>query len=877
MVRTQSEPEQTTATTASALHETEVELPAVARLGAGAHSWLKLAGSGAVVFALIAAWHGDILYEPPYWDAAMGLFLEANFLAEHNFDYRRLWFEEPRFIEGGAAIYLTSVLPTLVALLMVWCPTPESVFLIYHLLTFACAAAVGILIWALARPFAGSPVAALAAAAVLTTPLLAVQIEMLGMDIPMLVAALASAAAFFQRRFVLAAVAGGVAFFLKMTGGLVLGVMVACLLSFIPLWYLRASARVKQRLWIVAGIALMAMSGVLATDTVVGQLSTSEVEQYTIDHERGLANLAELRIWCPDVVIVFGVTLVAWLLVRGRELALRVTGGQRPLEAVSAQLLAYPHEIYGWLLIGGMLLVLMLAYTIPRYLILPLPFLYVIAVGLLGGTEARRFWVAVALAVVVGCNLANRDGRFYPAFPEAAAIDDRTGAIVERSREYLPDHRAHQRAVAFLATHCGDRAIIAGNPLVHFLALPRLGYVERPLAGYSASTYHTEDFPTIDALCRETPPTDPVFVYVNNRFAQNALGRIPPPAPRDRVLWSDSHWRSPIEVYEKIWHPSSTPEEIRQRVVSLVWPASRLFERGEHFAEQDDLEAARQAYETVIEIDPNHLEARYELALLDAKAGRHQAAADQLETVLRIKDDVADVHALYAQVLIPLGERTLAEHHLWQAVDIDPENAPALRTLGRLLLDQGDLEQALEAARRAVRHDPDEAASHALLGLVQLELNNPLAARDAFARALELDSESAELCLHMANVLVSTGDVGAAVDYYRRALALRPGWSPAANNLAWILATWADANIRDGSAAVEVVQTALAASPATAGLLDTLAAALAEAGRFEEAVAAAQQALALAEEDGDTELANRISARLKLYQRGIAYRQGAER
>jgi spermidine synthase len=54
--------------------------------------------------------------------------------------------------------------------------------------------------------------------------------------------------------------------------------------------------------------------------------------------------------------------------------------------------------------------------------------------------------------------------------------------------------------------------------------------------------------------------------------------------------------------------------------------------------------------------------------------------------------------------------------------------------------------------------------------------------------------------------------------------------------------------------------------------LDTLAAAYAAAGRFAEAVAAAERAVPLAESGGQAELARRIQSRLELYRAGRPYR-----
>jgi len=96
----------------------------------------------------------------------------------------------------------------------------------------------------------------------------------------------------------------------------------------------------------------------------------------------------------------------------------------------------------------------------------------------------------------------------------------------------------------------------------------------------------------------------------------------------------------------------------------------------------------------------------------------------------------------------------------------------------------------------------------------------------------------------------------------------------ALNNLAWELATSSDANIRDGSLAVKLAERACRQTyyraPITIG---TLAAAYAEAGRFDEAISAGQQACAVASELGDTNLLKRNQDLVTLYQAHQPYHE----
>ncbi len=96
--------------------------------------------------------------------------------------------------------------------------------------------------------------------------------------------------------------------------------------------------------------------------------------------------------------------------------------------------------------------------------------------------------------------------------------------------------------------------------------------------------------------------------------------------------------------------------------------------------------------------------------------------------------------------------------------------------------------------------------------------------------------------------------------FWERALAVHPGrhWL-AMNNVAWLLSTCPEAATRDGARAVALAERAVALTRrGEPTLLDTLAAAYAEAGRFDDAVRAEREALALARRRGDSSLTARL-------------------
>ena len=106
---------------------------------------------------------------------------------------------------------------------------------------------------------------------------------------------------------------------------------------------------------------------------------------------------------------------------------------------------------------------------------------------------------------------------------------------------------------------------------------------------------------------------------------------------------------------------------------------------------------------------------------------------------------------------------------------------------------------------------------------------------------------------------------GDAIEHYNRALEIAPEHLSALNTLARVPATCPEASFRNGSRALELgLQADRLSGHENPAILDVLAVAYAEAGRFPEALKTARQALDLALRQNKTTLADAIRMRLQV-------------
>jgi tetratricopeptide (TPR) repeat protein/mono/diheme cytochrome c family protein len=241
------------------------------------------------------------------------------------------------------------------------------------------------------------------------------------------------------------------------------------------------------------------------------------------------------------------------------------------------------------------------------------------------------------------------------------------------------------------------------------------------------------------------------------------------------------------------------------------------------------------------------------------------------EMVLASDPDQVMQHDEVALLYLEFGKVAEAAAHFRESARLQPGSAAAQYNLGNTLLRLGDRAAAVPHLERALVLDPQYVRAHISLGAA-LRLQGRLAeAIRHFRQALQVRPDEGDALYNLAAALTVEGEVKEAVAYYRRAVQVQPDAPEAHAELAWLLGTHPDAAIRDAREAVRLAERASALTRRQdAAVLDVLAAAYAEAGRFAEAAATARAALALL--PGRSELAASIQRRLDLYAKGRPYR-----
>jgi Flp pilus assembly protein TadD len=325
-----------------------------------------------------------------------------------------------------------------------------------------------------------------------------------------------------------------------------------------------------------------------------------------------------------------------------------------------------------------------------------------------------------------------------------------------------------------------------------------------------------------------------------------------------------SHWRDSRSLFER------AVRVMPRNPTAHAWLADALLREGE-------LEGAERHYRKASELSPSDSLPVVGLADVLVSLDRPGQAVPQFERALRLDPDDARAHTNLGLALVELERFEQARLHLERALALysaagllGGRGASPHLGLAVVSVARGAPEAAVQHYRAAMGLAPERARPHVDLAMLLISLGRFAEASQELSAAARKGDRSPDLAAGRGVLAEQQGRFGQAAALYRSALAERPGWTAISNNLAWVLATTRDEGVRSPAEAIALAEASVAGTQ-DPGLLDTLAAAYASAGRYEEAVLTQDRAAKGARSLGAEELAAELEARLALYRSGRPY------
>ncbi len=314
---------------------------------------------------------------------------------------------------------------------------------------------------------------------------------------------------------------------------------------------------------------------------------------------------------------------------------------------------------------------------------------------------------------------------------------------------------------------------------------------------------------------------------------------------------------------------------------------------GDIACEQGRLEQAAAHYETYLDRDANRTaeatpsqgrlsnryKAHYDLGNVLASLGKGAEAIEHYKAALRLEPDHLGASHNIGLTLAEMGRVDEAVPWLRNALRIKPRYTPALMDLAQANLLLRKPQDALACYDRVLEVDAAHVEALIRSGDLLQKLGRADAAIRRYARAIRTGPVPPQVHLRLARVLLIRGEAEEAVAAYRRGMRSAPPGGGLARELAWVLATHVDADVRDGREAVRIgEQLRRGSDQEDPAVLEILAAGYAEMGEFEQAVRWEKRALDRLQQVDGAEDTSAIRSRLDLYEsrRPLRYKFASE-
>ena len=211
------------------------------------------------------------------------------------------------------------------------------------------------------------------------------------------------------------------------------------------------------------------------------------------------------------------------------------------------------------------------------------------------------------------------------------------------------------------------------------------------------------------------------------------------------------------------------------------------------FRDAGRFKEAASAFAQAARISPRDYDIQYKFGMALWRAGQLEEALSQLEIAERLKPDEVQVHVGLARVLQSLGreEQATKEGELSERLSLSKtrEREAGLHiTNGSLLLNRSDFRGAAAEFRQALELDPESAPARSDLGLVLARLNDPQSAERELKKAIALDPKLVLAYNALGTVYIEEGHVSEGKEAFQLAIRIDPQYAEAKNNLGTLYA-----------------------------------------------------------------------------------------
>jgi len=257
-------------------------------------------------------------------------------------------------------------------------------------------------------------------------------------------------------------------------------------------------------------------------------------------------------------------------------------------------------------------------------------------------------------------------------------------------------------------------------------------------------------------------------------------------AEQGHTLWSANYDRQLTNIFQ-------VQDEIARAVVNALQiqllkaddkPSDRLVDAEAYTAYQqgaylqskltvEDQQSAINYFKQAIDKDPTYAEPLVGMANANLMLALNMVAIDRdtgigeatgyLDQALRLDPDLADAYVAKSKIKrVNFRDLVGAETDLKRALDSDPNNITALRSLATIYATQGRYDESMETLQKIIDRDPLNTPAYSNYSYYALAAGNLPVAKEMIGKVLEFSPKSVFANFQLARIYLAQGDLPAA-------------------------------------------------------------------------------------------------------------------
>jgi tetratricopeptide (TPR) repeat protein len=166
------------------------------------------------------------------------------------------------------------------------------------------------------------------------------------------------------------------------------------------------------------------------------------------------------------------------------------------------------------------------------------------------------------------------------------------------------------------------------------------------------------------------------------------------------------------------------------------------FEKACEHLKQRKFKQARLVLEEVLQEQPDHIDALYNLGMTYTELGDPEKAVKTLSRCLELGQDSANIYVALGYAHSKLGNTNKSKELFLTALELEPDNPYALRNLGGLYAKEAEYERAIAYLEKSMTSNPQDQTTTYGLGLCYFSMGDFDTADRYLRKTMEIDQQS---------------------------------------------------------------------------------------------------------------------------------------